>query len=192
MNLRDDIWWTRKSRIQTETRLLSNERQSQLLLLWYAFFSVSVSVYYLKFNSSSDYAPFVWVVLSIFSLCISGYVSTQDFKGRAGLIKECYEELGLLYEESKGEIDDIVVRRRYNEILGLCENHEDIDYRVIRCKLHLSGANNLDPGVVFYDYLCAFLYSLKRFFSLLVLYSSPLFVFLALEWRSLSDFCGVK
>lgn len=192
MKLVNDIWWTRKSRIQTEGRLLSNERQSQLLLLWYAFFSVSVSVYYLKFNSSSEYASFVWVVLSVFSLCISGYVSTQNFKGRAGLIKECYEELGLLHEESKGASEDMVVRRRYNEILGLCENHEDIDYRVTRCRMHLSGARDLDPCVGPYDYFCAIFYFLKRLSFLLVLYFLPLFIFLFLEWKALSDFCRVN
>lgn len=38
MTINDKIWWTRKAKIEQETRLLRYEFHSQALLIWYSFF----------------------------------------------------------------------------------------------------------------------------------------------------------
>jgi len=71
MAFADNVWWTRKARIQTEKRLLSNALQSQVLLLWYSFSGVAVSIYYLKATASNqDLAGVAWVVYSVLVLSI--------------------------------------------------------------------------------------------------------------------------
>jgi hypothetical protein len=41
VELLDKIWWTKKSKIEAEKRLLANAFQAQILLLWYSFVSVA-------------------------------------------------------------------------------------------------------------------------------------------------------
>ncbi|MBL0531363.1 SLATT domain-containing protein [Aeromonas caviae] len=106
MALADNIWWTRKARIQTEKRLLSNAFQSQILLLWYSFFSVSVSIYYLK-NPQNGIESISWVVYSVLLLCISGFINGLSFKERASLVKECYESLNSIIHQLSDPTADI-------------------------------------------------------------------------------------
>jgi hypothetical protein len=37
VKLLDKIWWTKKSKIEAEKRLLANAFQAQILLLWYSY-----------------------------------------------------------------------------------------------------------------------------------------------------------
>ncbi len=48
MAFSDNIWWTKKARIEAEKRLLMYSFQSQVLLLWYSFSGVAASIYHLK------------------------------------------------------------------------------------------------------------------------------------------------
>lgn len=182
MQIKDKIWWTRKSRIQTEKRLLANDFQAQLILLWYAFFSVAVSIYYLTQKSNSDIAPGVWVILSVFSLIASSYISALNFKSRAALVKECYERLDILYSLacSQGSKNE-EIQAQYNDILGLCENHIDLDYRTARCELHFSGSKDFTPKFSNYD---LFIWAYKRssrLLLLIIIYTSPAALFFYLE-----------
>lgn len=185
MQLHEKIWWTRKSRIHTEKRLLSNDIHTQIILLWYAFFSVAVSIYYLVKASNSDIAPGIWVILSVFSLVASSYVSALNLKGRAALIKECYERLDTLYHIAKSESNNKekleTLQREYNEILGLCENHSDFDYRSARCEMHFSGRKDLDPEISKYDIAIWILHHIRRTLLLLGIYLSPPVILLYLE-----------
>ncbi|MBG6288492.1 SLATT domain-containing protein [Pseudomonas nitroreducens] len=185
MELHNKIWWTRKSKIHAERRLLSNDLQTQLVLLWYALFSVAISIYYLIVKSSSTVAPGVWVVLSVFSLVASGFISGLNYKNRAALIKECYEKLDSLFQEAKLSAGDVArqgeLAEKYRVVLSLCENHSDIDYRAARCEMHFSGDREFSPEIGFYDYFRWVSYKLLRFGFLLVIYISPVAVFLLLE-----------
>ncbi len=125
MALADNIWWTRKARIQTEKRLLSNSFHSQVILLWYSFFSVAVSVYYLK-NPQNGIEAISWVVYSVLVLCISGFINGLSFKERANLIKECYESLNsIMHQASKPNADLANLSTTYESKLNACENHTD-------------------------------------------------------------------
>lgn len=152
MAFSDDIWWTRKAKIQTEKRLLASAYQSQLIMLWYAFFGVAVSIYYLKFNVDGEYASVAWVIYSVLSLTMSGFIAGRSFKERSSQIKECYEALKgiqnkakFLEESSSSNVDSWnSVREEYERLLGLCENHTDSDMVKALCIEHLSARGKTD------------------------------------------------
>lgn len=143
MALADNIWWTRKARIQTEKRLLSNAFQSQVILLWYSFFSVAVSVYYLK-NPQNGIEAISWVVYSVLVLCISGFINGLSFKERANLIKECYESLNsIMHQASKPDADVAMLAATYESKLNACENHTDRDFAIALCQEYWASTSTV-------------------------------------------------
>lgn len=187
MALSDSIWWTRKARIQTEKRLLSDAFQAQVILLWYSFFAVFVSVYYLKFNTTNEYAGVAWVVFSVMVLIISSFSSGLGFKERAALIKECYETLSGIYQRIIIEPSNLDVENEYEQVLGVCENHKDKDFHRAICLEYLSHPNPNDPkcgltkkptGYIWFMFC---FYWLSRNIFLFFMYSFPIIIFLALE-----------
>lgn len=194
MAFSDNVWWTRKARIQTEKRLLSNSFQSQILLLWYSFSSVASAVYYLKINSSAtqELAGIAWVVFSVLVLCISGFINGLSFKERAGLIKECYETLNGLYQKSKNQPSNLAdLSVEYDQILGVCENHSDRDYYLALCIEYITNSSQadektglklgLDRRPTWYHWVFLAYSFFRRFLMLALLYALPILIFLALE-----------
>lgn len=201
MALSDDIWWTRKAKIQTEKRLLTNAYQSQLIMLWYAFFGVAVSIYYLKFNTNSEYANVAWVIYSVLSLTMSGFITGRSFKERSSQIKECYEALkgiqhrAKLLEASSNSTEENwkSVREEYQKLLGLCENHTDSDMVKALCIEHLSARGEPDkitglkpemtkcPTYYHWFVFCKDIF--KQAVILLVMYILPIAIFFIL-WSS--------
>jgi hypothetical protein len=191
MALSDNIWWTRKARIQTEKRLLSNAFQSQILVLWYSFCSVAASVYYLKFNTHSEYSGIVWVVFSVLVLGISGFITGLSIKERAALVKEYYETLNDLYQEAKANLSDQkIIAEDYKKVLSVCENHTDRDYYVALCEAYLTHENPNDPqnGIdrkpTLYVWLLVLAYKLRRFMLFGCLYVLPVILFWMVEFLS--------
>jgi len=186
MSLSDSIWWTRKARIQAEKRLLSGAFQSQIVLLWYSFCSVSAAVYYLKFNTQSEYAGISWVVFSVLVLCVSGFINGLGHKERAALVKDSYEALNSLYQKAKentGNADEIVAE--YEKILNVCENHADIDYQLALCNAYLSQddpGNSLDRMPTKYIWFLVVKHYLIRGVMLLGFYFLPVILFILMEF----------
>lgn len=196
MAFSDNVWWTKKARIQTEKRLLSNAFQAQVLLLWYSFAGVAVAVWYLKSdwgNSNPETSGVAWVVFSVLTLTISGFINGLSFKERAGLIKECYEALNKIYQKSKGEKTDYsLLHAEYDQILGVCENHTDRDYFMALCTEHLAkfGKADKETGLkvgldrcpTFYHWLYLLRWYVTRVFMLSLFYILPIGIFLTLEF----------
>lgn len=188
MAFSDNVWWTRKARIQTEKRLLANAFQSQVLLLWYSFAGVAVSIYYLKFNNNNtDLAGIAWVIYSVLVLCMSGFINGLSFKERAGLIKECYETLNGIYQKIKAKDADVTpLVDEYDQVLSVCENHTDGDYYLALCEAYMTHQDpkNKDIGLdrlpTKYHWLAVGWTKLKRCMMLSLLYSLPLAMFAAL------------
>lgn len=202
--LADNIWWTRKARIQTEKRLLSNAFQSQLILLWYSFFSVAVSVYYLK-NPQNGTESISWIVYSVLVLCISGFINGLSFKERASLVKECYESLNsLIHQASQPNVDISILASTYESKLNACENHTDKDFAIALCqeywastesvrqiskKFHSDTAENktlprqaLTRIPTSHHWFLAVSYFTNRFFTLLFFYSLPVLIWCLLRY----------
>lgn len=206
MALSDNIWWTRKARIQTEKRLLSNAFHSQVILLWYSFFSVAVSVYYVK-NPQDGLDAISWVVYSVLVLCISGFINGLSFKERASLIKECYESLnGIMHQASLQNSKEQIaaLADAYEAKLNACENHTDKDFAVALCqeywastplvrtqskKLHSNSDemasipnNALSRIPTSYHWTLAFTYYIGRFIKLGFFYILPIAIWIALNY----------
>lgn len=204
MAFSDNVWWTRKARIQAEKRLLSNAFQSQLLLLWYSFFGVAVSIFYLKFAPSDgqeDLAGISWIVYSVLVLSISGFIAGLSFKERAGLIKESYETLNTFHHKAKTKDADIgQISAEYEQIMGLCENHTDYDYYLALCLEHVTCTVPVDPKTGFkqepnsegilkgldrcptwYHWFSISWWLTKRYVLLALLYLLPVFLLVAIE-----------
>lgn len=199
MAFSDDIWWTRKARIQTEKRLLSNAFQSQLSLLWYSLVGASASIYYLKFSTNNDLAGVAWVIYSVMSLVISVFISGLSFKERAGLIKDCYERLKSVQksaykiEQSQSSSKDDVekIGKEYGQILSLCENHSDIDYVRAICLEHLNTPGSVDKSTgrkpklskapSKYQWFQFFAHNFMRCSMIIVLNAIPLLIFFVVE-----------
>lgn len=204
MAFADNIWWTRKARIQAEKRLLSNSFQSQLLLLWYSFFGVAVSIYSLKVStpeSQSDLSNITWVIYSVLVLSISGFTAGLSFKDRATLIKDSYETLNTLYQKASISNADISqLSSEYEQIMGLCENHKDYDYYMalcleyINCSIPKDSSTNLKQfkdengkyhgltrSPTWYHWSYIFWWLFKRYLGLFLLYSLPVVLYFAIE-----------
>ncbi|TOE66105.1 hypothetical protein CGJ38_24225, partial [Vibrio parahaemolyticus] len=72
--LSNGIWWTRQTRIRTERRLLSNAFHSQVILFWYSFYSVAVSIHYLDTTSDPNVNKY-WLIYSVLVLVVSGFIN---------------------------------------------------------------------------------------------------------------------
>lgn len=196
MAFSDNVWWTRKARIQAEKRLLANSFQSQVLLLWYSFANVAASIYHLKISGSpsgQDLASVSWIVFSVLVLCIAGFINGLSFKERAGLIKECYETLNSFYQKAKKDSDNTSkLSAEYEQILGLCENHTDIDYYRALCIEHVTAPgkpnketgfkNGLDRCPTFYHWACVIQSKFYRLILLSGFYVFPIIVFIVLKY----------
>jgi hypothetical protein len=190
MGLADNIWWTRKAKIRAEKRLLAHAFHSQLLLLWYSFFGVVVSIYYLKFEATGangDLAGITWVVYSVLVLVMSGFIAGLSFKERANLIKECYEALQVLYEKTKSNNPDYsAIADEYQKTLGLCENHSEYDYYQALCLEHLTSTasvdqktkikHGLDRRPAIYHWISLSWWVFRHYLFLFLMYSLPMII----------------
>ncbi|WP_417435006.1 SLATT domain-containing protein [Idiomarina abyssalis] len=202
MSFSDNIWWTRKARVETEKRLLANSFQSQILLLWYSLFGVGVSIYSLTTNLTS---PEAWVTYSVLTLCMSVFISGLSFKERAALIKDSYEALTGLYQqvkESEVETDNTsakssdtlkIFQNQYASIMEISENHSDTDFAKAVCIAHCSSnepfdsssglKKNLSKAPTNYMKFLVAIWYFKRFLLLTILYITPILLGFYLDFR---------
>lgn len=175
--LHDKIWITRRARIQTEKRLLSNAFHSQLLLLWYSFFSVAAAIYFLT-DSPDQSQNVIWVVFSVLVLLMSGYTQGFSYKKRAAEVKLCYENLDKLYMKAENQqTAEESLYDKYKAILDSCENHTIGDFYEAICVEYLNSSNlgrkNLTKTPNFYIWICFILNRVWKWVRLLLLYALP-------------------
>ncbi|KXO85513.1 hypothetical protein AYK86_04750 [Acinetobacter venetianus] len=165
MKKADNVWWTRKAKIENEARLLRYDFQGQILLLWYSFFSVAMSILTLnesdfltRITSNSSIDSKLLVVFSVLSLFVSTFVISQNFKERAAKIKESYEQLQHLYEKLKENENSEDIQRNlfeeYEIILKNSENHLEKDYITakVNCYLSADDKKKISPHPTTYDF----------------------------------------
>lgn len=127
--LANKIWWTKKTRIKTEKRLLNLNFFSQFLVLWYSIFLAGYSIYSLVSPAEANKESAIMTSLSISVMVVTIFISSMNFKGRSLLVKECYEQLGLMYFKAKNnDKNDIDLESEYKDILSISENHIDQDF----------------------------------------------------------------
>jgi low affinity Fe/Cu permease len=185
--LSDAIWWTRKSRIQAAERLLANDFHTQLILVWYSTFIVGASIYFLKFAPQSELATVTMVIYSVMILSMSLFMSGRNFKERGMLMKQCYEQLDLLYRQVlaiEEKLDENELRRiteEYQNIVNSSENHKEIDFIVAEVKLRISG-EKINKQLTWYHFSRATSHFVFRASYLVLFYAMPLLVLGILAW----------
>jgi hypothetical protein len=176
--LSDNIWFTRKARIQASERLLSNDNHSQVLLVIYSIINTCLAVILIKdSNMLGGNTDLALVIMSIVILVTSLFVTNKNFKSRAELLKNHYIELQKLYfealdAESSGSEESIrEIRKKYTDLLELSENHNTIDDLVFRV---MNKSNLISRKPTLYEIALTFSYKVLRLAILIFLYISPI------------------
>lgn len=178
--LSDNVWFTRKARIQSEKRLKSNHTHTQLLLVVYSLFGAILSVVILRHNDllGAD-TDIVMAVFSIVILVISLVLTNFNFKERSDNFRKNYIHLQKIYFKVKKlekESQDLTnVSDEYNEVLLSIENHELIDdicarvenYKTLNTRIPTKG-----------EHCICKLYKTLRFFTFSLLYILPFILIL--------------
>ncbi|MBA0191696.1 SLATT domain-containing protein [Pectobacterium versatile] len=124
----DKVWWTRKAKIKAERRLLNLDYYSQFLLLWYSSFLVCYSIYSLVKPPSNNNEPVIMVALSVLILVLTLFINNMNYKGRAMLIKQCYEKLSVIHTSSLSCEAFVELDKDYQSVLAVSENHLERDF----------------------------------------------------------------
>jgi len=184
--LSDNIWFTRKARIQASERLLSNDNHSQILLVYFSIVNICLAVILIKYNNLlGGNTNLALVLMSIIILVTSLFVTNKNFKSRAELLKNHYINLQKFYfealdaEKNNDGKKIAEIRGKYTDSLDLPENHRSIDDYVSR----VFNRGNLTSRVpTKYEISVAYGYKICRFVTLVLFYTSP---FLAIYVASL-------
>ncbi|MGI2132651.1 SLATT domain-containing protein [Shewanella baltica] len=189
--LADRIFWSKKSRVQAEKRLRTNDLASQVVLLWYSVFTVCISIFELSFPSGESQFPTIMVVLSVLILCASLFVGNRNFKERSMILKQCYEELGSL-ESKCFELDKVTIESEktrlletisdgYSRALTLSENHDDNDFKNALIQEYLNTApprTKLTRKPTIYNVFEVVIYTTLKYLLFSLLAIIPLFTLL--------------
>lgn len=184
-NLKDKIWFTRIARIYSEKRLLRNELHSQLLLMFYAVYSIALSVTQLKYKPIPDDAAAVFgIILSVTLFGLSFHMSARGFSARAQRFKENYTHLQdllgrldlALCKPNPTELQEVIehVQAEYRTAIVNSENHTTMDDRCSRFPYGKRGTSRMLTN---WDYTCILAYSIGRYLSLGLLYTSPVVIY---------------
>jgi hypothetical protein len=138
-NLSNRIWITKRCRTITEKRLKSKSCISEILIIYYSFLLVVVSIYGLAFpNDHTSMLNMLLALGSIAVLIISVVISGRKYAERALEMRICYTDLDLIYEkclkaENNNEDNQLLeIHESYSRILRSIENHSDYDYLSLR------------------------------------------------------------
>ncbi len=177
MRLSDKIWYTRKSRIESATRLNNNDLISQILINYYSVFIVSISIWDL-YDKSVNLSLLI-VITSIMILVTSIFITNRNFKTRALELKNCYIKLDEIFrkavsaeEKRSNEIE--IISKEYDNVLLFSENHSTYDYLNVLYLNKNSKQNNDDyPIITKFQIFQLFLYKIFRKVIFLVLFIFP-------------------
>ncbi|MGG1520208.1 SLATT domain-containing protein [Paenibacillus oryzisoli] len=155
--LNERVWKTKKTRIEAESRLKLNNVLSDIIINYYTFALLAFSIWSLVLDPNSDKTKHIalsTVILSVGLFGITLVMSSIGFKQKALQFKESYLKLDSLENEiklllrkvefkSKIEIIDelYVLETKYNDILSLTDNHNNVDFERLVIGRKLKGIN---------------------------------------------------
>ncbi|MDW6004005.1 SLATT domain-containing protein [Vibrio mangrovi] len=176
---KDSIWWTRKSWINAEARLLSFESWSKKFLFWYSLCSVFFSILLLG-KEQPEVISKVFVCFSVFSFCSSLFVSLGRFTERANRFKKGYIQLHTLYNKvgnnsylSDEESD------KYRTILESCENHTSLDFMnaKVDAYIHTKDKDSLTIKATSIEIVLYYILKIIKIFISILLICAPLIIY---------------
>lgn len=155
-SLKNRIWKSYKSRINTAERLKDKNEFVAFLSIYYSAILSAVSI--LNYVNKSEKMDVFSIVMSVMVTILFLYFEGRNYKERYIKMKENYNELNLLYYkvESSIKLNEISkenfnsLSEKYIELLNAVENHSEKDF--IKYSIH-EKENNLNRKVVIKYYL---------------------------------------
>ena len=99
MAFSDKVWITRKSRINASERFKRNDLISQILIAYYSFFIIVITIVDIK-NDNLNF-EILTLILSILILIVSIFIFAMNYKERASVLQTSYVLMSKLYEKIK-------------------------------------------------------------------------------------------
>lgn len=158
--LKDRLWITKKSRMESEARMRKNATISNVLVSYYTFFVLGFSIWALILDANSTSSTYVnvgAVIASVGLFGISLLISTFNYVEKAAQYKHSYISLDELEHRinhfsrclsnipDKDKLNDLYAHEKeYNNIIARTENHQDIDYiKMLIDKNHIKVTNQM-------------------------------------------------
>ena len=143
-NFKNQVYTTRKARINSSERLMKKEHFIQGINIYYSCILIAISVYGL--NNQSYIFSLLSIIASI-SLTLSLlYISAQKYSERAAALKKNYIELQELYyklENFTEETPELTkYQQQYIELLHNSENHSEMDFLKTQVSLGKASVKN--------------------------------------------------
>lgn len=186
--LSDRMWVTRKARINMEKRLLLMSNVYTYLIPWYSIIIIALSLFPNKIESSLRDS--ISIFSSVFVLVASLVLSQRDLKQECTKIKKQYIKLGKLTTDTKNaedkSNDTSQFEKKYNKLLFSTGNHSENDFRKVKIECRMRKNNNPDeqytvPLPSGLDYLIFFLSYLVSRFVIILLFISPILLYIWLK-----------
>jgi len=143
-NFKNQVYTTRKSRINASERLMKKEGFIQGINIYYSCILIAFSVYGLK---NQSYILSLLSTIASISLTLSLlYVGAQKYSERSAALKKNYIQLQELYYKIEGITNEtpelIEYREEYIELLNNSENHSELDYLKAQVSLEKASVKN--------------------------------------------------
>lgn len=179
MAFSDKVWITRKSRINASERFKKNDLISQILIAYYSFFIIVITIVDIK-NDNLNF-EILTLILSILILIVSIFIFAMNYKERASVLQTSYVLMSKLYEKikekenKKDKYDEL--RNQYDMIVSLTENHSSSDYLEVMYEVK----NNKDYEQVngkwtFSKSVKIWIYKFTRFLKISFLFILPIII----------------
>lgn len=126
--IRQDIYDTRKCRIEAEKRVRRKEMFFSFINIYYSALVIIFSIVALTVASDSTELNIKLICVSIATFSITVFNSSKNYKELIFLYRSNYLELESLYRRTKTDIELAEINKKYEVILSRCPNHEDCDY----------------------------------------------------------------
>jgi hypothetical protein len=157
------VWVTKKTRMESETRMNNNNIFSLFVVNFYTLVVLSLSILGLVITEQemADKISLLTVIASVVLFGISLFVSLYGYKEKANAYKECYLDLtdiesqcqDLLLEEldyQKRLIKFNEIKKEYKHILEKTDNHSSVD-RLVYLKTN-KKLNSIEDQISYYRY----------------------------------------
>lgn len=171
--LENNIWITRKCRINASERLLKSAKFVEFLNVYYSIFVITLSL--LSLIEKNDHFSFASTVLSIALTISIVYANATGLRDRSLALKNNYIDLQKLLDQLS-YIEDtetekiLAISREYAELLKSTENHLNID--LYNVKISFSDKNFKMKGKEWAEYTFFVLRNYICKFSLII---APIF-----------------
>lgn len=122
---KDNVWLTRKARINASERLIYANKFIKVLNVYYSCFLIILSIVDILYENL-DFGLLSLIVTIILTISLF-FIDSQQFAERAGSLKNNYIKMQkIIFHVSNENIDDM--KDNYLQLLSDCENHTNADY----------------------------------------------------------------